>query len=79
MDADPRVQPIADYRGHPWSQVEPVHGSAAPQAQDQVVVAVVAWKKRMEKKSQSVQRRHANEGVPARIINKTHVKILWCY
>lgn len=44
VDVDPQVQSIADYCRHARSQVEPVHNSATPQAQDQVVIPIVALK-----------------------------------
>lgn len=46
MNVDAPVQPLAHDGGHARAQVEPVHHSAAAQAQREKVVAVAAWRGR---------------------------------
>lgn len=46
VNVDAPVQPLAHDGGHARAQVEPVHHSAAAQAQREKVVAVAAWRGR---------------------------------
>lgn len=45
VNVDAAIQPLAHHGGHARAQVEPVHHSAAAQAQREKVVAVAAWRR----------------------------------
>lgn len=45
VNVDAAVQPLAHDGGHARAQVEPVHHSAAAQAQREEVIAVAAWRR----------------------------------